>query len=154
VAGFAQLDTTQAPYQRFPHVPPFQILLGDSATVYKKEALPKNKPVLLLIFSPECSHCQHTAEELVKRKNEFKNIEIVMATLHSISQMNAFVKTYGLNAMPNVVVGKDVHFILPAFYNIHNLPYMALYKANGDLIRTVEGSLPLDKVLALFKDTL
>ncbi len=74
-----------------------------------------------------------------------------MATLHSVSQMNAFAETYGLKAMPNVVLGKDVYFILPSFYSIRNLPFMALYKANGDLIQTVEGSLPIENVIGLFK---
>ena len=105
--------------------------------------------MLLMLFSPECSHCQHTAEEIVQRKEELKNIQIVMATMQSISQMNAFAETYGLNALPNVVLGKDVYFILPPFYSIHNLPYMAFYKKNGALIQTVEGSLPIEKVIQL-----
>lgn len=152
VALHAQPDTAQAPYQRFPQVPSFQLLLGDSTTVYKKEALPKNKPLLLIIFSPECSHCQHTAEEIVQHKDSLKNIQIVMATMFSISQMNAFAETYGLKALPNIVLGKDVNFILPPFYKIRNLPFMALYKANGTLIRTVEGSLPIQNVINLFQE--
>lgn len=152
VALHAQSGTEQAPYKRFPQVPPFQLLLGDSATVYKKETLPKGKPVLLIIFSPECSHCQHTAEDIVAHKDALKDIEIVMATLHTITQMNDFVKTYGLSALPNVVVGKDVHYILPPFYNIQSLPYMAFYKSNGDLIDAMEGSLPMVKVVERFKN--
>src|SRR6059058_5752539 len=105
----AQPDTAQAPYQRFPHVPPFQVLLGDSTTFYKKESLPQGKPLLLMLFSPECSHCQHTAEQIVKFKDSLQNIQIVMATMFSISQMNAFAETYGLKALPNVVLGKDVY---------------------------------------------
>ena len=150
VISFAQGDSTQAPYLRFPHLPPFQLLLGDSTTLYTKDALPKGRPVLLMLFSPECSHCQHAAEEIVQHKESLKNIQIVMATLHTITQMNEFATKYGLKAMPNVVLGKDVYFILPPFYSIHNLPYMAFYKKNGDLIRTVEGALPMDKVEELF----
>jgi len=150
-AAFAQTDSIQPPYKRFPHLPPFQLLLGDSTTLYTKETLPKNKPVLLMLFSPECSHCQHTAEEIVQKKEALKGIQIVMATLHTITQMNDFAETYGLKAIPNVVLGKDVHFILPPFFSIRNLPYMAFYKKNGELIQTFEGSLPMDKVIELFK---
>ena len=151
LALHAQTDSIQPPYKRFPQVPPFQILLGDSTTMYTKASLPKNKPVLLMLFSPECSHCQHSAEELVQYKEKLKGIQVVMVTLHTISQMNAFADTYGLKALPNVVVGKDVYVILPPFFSIHNLPYMAFYKRNGDLIRTVEGSLPMEKVIELFQ---
>lgn len=141
------------PYKRFPQIPSFQLLLGDSTTVYKKDALPKGKPVLLMIFSPECSHCQHEAEEMVQHKDEIKNIQIVMVTLHTITQMNEFATTYGLKALPNVVLGKDVNFILPPFYGIRNLPYLALYDAKGDLIRTFEGSIPITNVIATFNES-
>lgn len=151
-AVHAQSDSVEAPYKRFPHVPPFQLLLGDSTTIYKKDELPKGKPVLLIIFSPECSHCQHTAEDIVAHKDALKNVEIVMATLHTITQMNDFAKTYGLKDMPNVVIGKDVHFILPPFYSIQSLPLLGFYKANGDLIDAMEGSLPMEKVIEKFKN--
>lgn len=151
VAVYAQADTAQPPYKRFPHLPPFQLLLGDSTTLYTKNALPKKKPVLLMLFSPECSHCQHAAEELVQYKAQLKDIQIILATLHSITQMNAFAGQYGLKNLPNVVLGKDLYYILPSFYGIHNLPYMAFYKKNGALIRAVEGALPMEKVIELFK---
>jgi thioredoxin-related protein len=105
-----------------------------------------------MLFSPECSHCQHTAEEMVQNRNALKNIQVVMVTLHPIFQMNAFAQTYGLNDLPNVVLGKDIHYLLPSFYGIHSLPNMAFYRKNGTLIRSVEGALPIEKVLTLFKE--
>jgi thioredoxin-related protein len=148
----AQADSLAPPYQRFPNVPSFRLLLGDSATYYTKESLPKRKPLLLMLFSPECSHCQHSAEEMVQNRQALKKIQIVLATLHPISQMNAFAETYGLKDLPNVVIGKDVHYLLPSFYGIHSLPNMAFYRNNGTLIRSIEGALPIEKVLTLFKE--
>lgn len=150
--AFSQIDSVTPPYKKFPTLPPVQLLLGDSATVYKKENFPKKKPVLIMIFSPECSHCQHTAEELVKNKEGIKNFSIVMATLHPIYQMNEFVKTYKLNTLNNVVVGKDVHFILPSFYKLSNLPYLAFYDRKGNLIKTFEGSMTMAAIINTFKN--
>lgn len=148
----AQLeDTTLAPYKRFPTLPPLQILLGDSTTKYTKADLPRRKPVLLMLFSPDCSHCQHTAEELLKYKAEIKDIHIVMATLQSISQMNAFVDKYKLKELPNVVVGRDIYFLMPSYYGIKNLPYLAFYNKKGDLIKGFEGSMSVEKILQQFK---
>ncbi|MBD0376629.1 MAG: redoxin domain-containing protein [Flavisolibacter sp.] len=151
LSAFSQIDTARPPYQRYPTLPPMQLLLSDSATLFTKANLSKNKPVLLMLFSPECSHCQHTAEELQQYKEELKNIEIVMATMHSVTQMNQFIQTYRLNELPNVVVGKDIYYILPPFYNIRNLPFMAFYDKKGKLISVFEGSLPMQKVVAVFK---
>src|SRR5579875_1201339 len=103
--GLAQADTTQPPYKRFPTLPPVQLLLSDSTTMYTKANFPKKKPVLLILFSPDCSHCQHETEEMIKHKDELKNIQIVMATLESLENMRAFIDKYQLAQMPNVVVG-------------------------------------------------
>ena len=147
----AQDAPQQAPYLRFPTHPPMQLLLGDSATRYTKENLPRKTPVLLMVFSPECSHCQHTAEELANNKEKWKDIHIVLATLHPLWQMNAFVEKYGLANLPNLVVGKDVNFILPSFYGLHNLPYLAFYNKKGGLITGFEGSMSLEKILATLR---
>ena len=144
-------DTTLAPYKRYPTLPPLQILLGDSTTKYTKEDLPRKKPVLFMLFSPDCSHCQHTAEELLAKKDKIKDIHIVMATLHSIYQMNAFVEKYRLKELPNVVVGRDMFYLMPTFYGIKNLPYLAFYDKKGNLITGFEGSMSIEKILQQFK---
>jgi thioredoxin-related protein len=149
--SFAQTDTALPPFKRFPNLPPIQLLLGDSTTKYTKEDIPKKKPVLLMLFSPDCSHCQHTAEEMVQRKDELKNIHIIMATLHSIKEMNVFVEKYGLKQLPDVTIGKDIYFILPSFYGVKNLPYLAFYDKKGKLIMGFEGSMSLNKILDTFK---
>ena len=155
MAGLGAAAQTQEPepaYKRFPTVPPLQLLLGDSTTKYTKDNLPKKKPVFVMLFSPDCSHCQHAAEEMLVHKDELKNIHMVMATMHSITQMNEFVQKYHLAQLPNLVVGRDVFYILSGFYNIKHLPYMAFYNKNGQLISTVEGGLPIPKVLQVFKE--
>lgn len=150
----ANAQTEMAPpYKRFPTVPPLQLLLGDSTTKYLKENIPSKKPVLIMLFSPDCNHCQHTAEEMYNKRDELKDIHIVMATLLSLSEMNSFMKKYKLDQMKNVVAGKDLYFILPPFYAIKNFPYMAMYNKKGDLILGFEGSMPIEKVIKTFKDS-
>ena len=102
-AAFSQADTLLPPYKRFPILPPLQLYLGDSTTKYTKADLPRNTPVLIMLFSPDCSHCQHTAEEMLQHKEELKNIHIVMATLHPIWMMNQFVQKYRLGELDQEV---------------------------------------------------
>lgn len=147
LAAWAQTNTIELPYKRFPTLPAFKLLLADSTTKYTKYDVPRKKPVMLMVFSPDCNHCQHTAEELVKYKAELKNIHIIMATLRPLWEMNAFVEQYRLNELPNVVVGKDFEHLLPAFYGIHSIPYHAFYNKKGDLISGFEGSMTIAKIL-------
>ncbi|TCJ12595.1 hypothetical protein EPD60_15110 [Flaviaesturariibacter flavus] len=143
----AQNAKDSLPYQRFPELPPIQLLLGDSVTVFKKEQLPKNKPVLVIIFSPGCSHCQHTAEELVRRKDSLPDMHLVLATFASIGEMNEFRTKYHTDLLPNTVVGKDIYFLLPPFFGVTHLPFLAFYDRKGMLAETFEGSMPVPQML-------
>ena len=150
LTSFAQVDSTTPPYKKFPTLPPIQLLLGDSTTKFTKENLPQKKPVLIMLFSPDCSHCQHEAEELSAHKEKMKNIQVVMITFHPLWQMNEFVEKYKLKELKNVVVGKDLYLVLPSFYSVHNLPFHALYDKKGALISAFEGSMEISKMLQTF----
>src|SRR5829696_4310381 len=149
--AFAQVDTLLPPYKRYPTLPPLQLFLADSATKYTKADLPKKKPLLLILFSPDCEHCQHEAREIVAHAEEFKDIHIIMSTTYPIYRMTAFAASYGLDKLSNVVMAKDPYYLLISFYDIKNLPFMALYNKKGDLIETMAGTVAIEKVLTAFK---
>jgi len=96
-SAVAQSDSASLPpYKRFPTPPPFRILMNDSIAWYTKADLPKKKAVMIMIFNPECDHCKHETEELIKNIDKFKKIEIVMATPRDFSEMKAFYGHYEL----------------------------------------------------------
>lgn len=152
VAGSLALwgQNQEPPFKRFPTVPPVKLLLADSASFFTKENYRKNKPVMIMFFSPGCDHCQHETEEIMKRKDDFKDIQIVMCTLAPLWEMNAFYKEYHLAQLPDVVVGRDFQYVLPTFYQIRNFPYLAFYDRKQHLISTFEGTLSVDKILEAF----
>jgi thioredoxin-related protein len=152
-AGKAQNNLDVPPYKRFPTLPPLQLLLGDSATKYAKDNVPRNKAVLVMMFDPECSHCQHSAEEMYQHKNELKDIQVVLATIAPIYQMNSFMQKYKLTEMKNVVAGKDIYLLLPPFFSMKSFPFLATYNKKGNLIEGMEGSFPVEKVIQKFKES-
>lgn len=149
--AIGQVDTILPPYKKFPTLPPLNLLLGDSVTVFTKASLPHKKKVVIMFFSPECSHCQHEAQEIVSHKEELKDIQYVMATILPLWEMNQFAKTYGLDSMKNVVLGRDIYGTMLSFYDIRNFPYHALYDKKGKLVHAADGSMDPNKVLELFK---
>jgi thioredoxin-related protein len=148
---FAQPVSDQPPYKRFPSLPPIEILLGDSTSLFTKEKLPPGKASLYIIFSPECSHCQHETEEIIAHKEELKDVEIVMITMHPLWMMNDFVTKYNLKDFPNMIIGRDTHYTSPTFFEIRSLPFMAMYDKKGNLISGFEGTLDIAKVIETFK---
>jgi cytochrome oxidase Cu insertion factor (SCO1/SenC/PrrC family) len=145
----AQKDSSvrQDPYLRFPTVPPFTLLKVDSSTRFTKYDLKKKRPVLLILFNPDCEHCQHETEEILKNIDRFHKVEIVMSTTMPFNMMKKFYLKYSLDKYDNIHVGRDYQFFLPSFFMIHNIPYIAMYDKKGNLITTSEGTLPVADIL-------
>lgn len=146
----AQKDSVQAPYLRFPNFPPAKLVLPDKSE-FSKDDLDKKSPVMLLLFSPQCEHCQYETEELIKNIEKFRKTQIVMATVMPFDSMLAFRDKYGLAKYGNIILGYDKHYFLPTFYNIRNLPFHAFYNRKKQLISAFEGTISVEKVLEELK---
>ena len=152
ILSWAQTDSTVAPpYKRLPYLPAFRLLETDSSSYFSKNDLPKNKPVLIILFDPSCDHCKHETEEILKNIDQFKSIQIVMATNADFAKMRSFYKNYGLSQYNNIHVGSDYQFILAPFFMIRNLPYLAMYDKKWKLITTFEGTMKIEKLLKTFE---
>ena len=151
LTGLGQTET-EAPYKRFPTLPPINILLIDSATRFTEKNIPKNQPVFIILFSPDCDHCQKETEELIDNIDKFKKIQIVMITMMPFEKMKTFYNLNRLGRFKNIKVGWDSQYILATFYRLRNFPYMAFYDKKGKLINTFEGSLPIAKAVKIFAD--
>ncbi len=64
--------------------------MPDSTSYFTKEDLPKKSAVMLMLFNPQCDHCQHETEEIIKNIDRFKNIQIVMTTSMPFDAMKEF----------------------------------------------------------------
>lgn len=149
-AVHAQKDSL--PYQRFPDVPPFQLLGVDSSTVITKDDLKPGQPVLIMFFSPDCDHCQKQMELILKDVDSLKNIQIVLASFQPFEQIKEFNKKYNLEGHPNIYIGRDIKYIMPPFYGIHKLPFLALYNSNGKLITTYQAGATGETLVKAFKE--
>ncbi|MBS1627683.1 MAG: hypothetical protein JSR09_09415 [Bacteroidetes bacterium] len=134
VAAFAQTENkkdSSAPYLKYPHTPTIKIITsisGTDTTWFTNAQLPKDKTIAIIYFSPECGHCQYEAKELVKVKEQLDNIFFVWVSYYPVSDNTAFKEKYQLTKMPNMVVGRDPKYFIPAFFRVEFTPYMAIYK--------------------------
>lgn len=148
--SFAGISQEIAPYLQYKTVPTVRLLLPDSSGWELKARLDKKKPLMIVVFSPECDHCKHETEEMIKNMDQYKNIQIVMASTLPLSQIKEFINHYGLNKYSNITVGRDYAYILPVYYGIKSLPYHAFYTKDKKLIAGFEGTMTTAKVLQQF----
>jgi thioredoxin-related protein len=141
----------QAPYLRFPTIPPFHLLKVDSATYLTKDDIKKGRRTIVMFFSPDCDHCKRQTDSILADFDDFKNIEIVMATYQPFEEMKDFNAHYRLSEHPNIKIGRDEKFFLAPFYKIRNLPYLALYDKKGKLVTTFEGTQKVSTIMNAFR---
>lgn len=141
----------EPPYKLNPVLPALDLLLPDSSKL-TNSAL-KKQNTMIMYFSPDCDHCIHQMEEMVKEKKKLAGLQIVMVTHQPMESLVWFIKKYDLPSYGNIRAGQDYRFNLPGFYAIKQLPYFALYDKDWKLIRTYESNTPVDTLIGAFKNT-
>lgn len=142
-------DTTPL-YKQFPTFPAFKFDNAADSSKWSKDNLKKKKLTLLMVFSPDCEHCQHETKELLARIEEFKKIQIVMITWLPWADMKKFYQDYKIADYPNITMARDPGFQLPPWFKIDNLPFLAFFDKKGKLVSMSEGSISIDKILGTF----
>jgi thiol-disulfide isomerase/thioredoxin len=132
-AQSANDNDTIPPYKKTNKIPEFAILKPDS-TWFTNKQLPENKPTVIIYFSPDCGHCQMTAQEFVKDMDKLKNTELVWVSYHTPAEIKTFAETYKLNQFSNVVLGRDPNYKIPVFFKIQFTPFMAVYDKKGNFL--------------------
>jgi hypothetical protein len=144
IASCAQNETvdTVPMYKKQLTIPAFNIVTPDSAW-YSKDSVPKNKPFVIIYFSPDCGHCQFEAKEIIKHSEDFKSVTFLWVSFHPLIAIKSFASQYGLDKLPNMIYGRDPKYFLPSFYRVEFTPYMAVYNAAGNFVKEFrEGAKP------------
>ena len=128
---------TLPPYLKVPFIPPFKILLSDSSS-FAKDDLPKNVPVVIMYFSPDCGHCQLQVKEMADSMSFAKNVVFILASYKPVPEIAAFEKQYQLNQFSNIKIGRDTKYFIPSFYKVKFTPFVAVYSKKGKLLKAFE----------------
>ena len=147
VANAQQFDTIP-PYQKDSIIPAFSILQTDS-TWFNKEALPGNRPVVIIYFRPDCGHCQLTAQEFEQKIAQFKDVFFVWVSYDSVAHIKSFAEEYKLLNAKNIRVGRDTKYYVPSFFKIKFTPFIAVYNKKGKLMHTYDGGTDPDTIVRL-----
>lgn len=147
---YAQKDSSAPAYTHFP-LPQFSVLLPDSATWYTKKDLPKNKKTLIMVFSPDCEHCQHEVELIKTNISKFKRTQILMVTPIAFDKTKKFYDKYELSNFSNIIVGHDPKFFFTGYFKLRMFPFIAIYDKKYNLVKTFEGAPKMDDLLEYVK---
>ncbi len=145
LAAFAQ-ETTLPVYKQFPQVPPFDIVRVPDSAHFKKADLKKRKATLVMVFSPDCDHCQHATKDMLAQTKLLKNVQVVMASNLPYAYIKKFYEDYGIAKYPGIIMGWDQNYFLGTYYQIRNFPSVYVYDKKGQLVQEFIGSVPFEKI--------
>ena len=116
---------------------------------FSKDNLPSNRPVVIIYFSPECSHCHHEMKELMKNIDSLKNAFFVMASYHPLDSIKGFETKYNTNSLQNFVIGRDTKYFLPVYYDIKFTPFMAVYDNQRNFVKAYDMGANMQELIKL-----
>lgn len=150
-SAFCQTDSAelQAPYMKYPTIPEFTLYKAPDSTAFNREDLKKKKNTIFIVFSPECSHCQNETEMLTQNIKRFKNTQFVMLTYLPYDEMMDFYNHYHIANYPQITMARDVKFFFPIYFRVRNLPSIYVYNKSGHLVKSFEGDVKPETLLAV-----
>jgi thioredoxin-related protein len=123
-------------------IPAFKIFNQDSVMV-TNNSLKKDRPTVIIYFSPDCSHCQRMMYELKPYMKDFTNDQVVMVTFIKsdlyIRMLKEFRRDFKLADYPNFITGTEYpDYKLQRYYQVATTPYIAIYDRKGKLVKTFD----------------
>jgi thiol-disulfide isomerase/thioredoxin len=118
-----------APYLKNNKIPPFSITSVNGNEITNK-LMPNYPFTCIIIFSPDCPHCEKEASDINKYADKFKNVLFIWDSYRDMESIKKFAVKY-------VIIGRDPNFTLPTFYRPRMTPFVALYK-KGVLLKVYE----------------
>jgi thiol-disulfide isomerase/thioredoxin len=127
-------------------IPPFRMIQADG-NLFKAEQLPLGKPVLLVYFSPECDHCEKLMQDFFKMSKEFQKASVAFITYVPVDKVAKFDKDYGVKKFTNIYSGTEgTTFFVRNYFKLTEMPFVALYKKNGDLVTSYTRDIALQEL--------
>jgi len=152
-AGCSQAQNT-APKTNIDHIPTFRILNQDSVYI-TNSVLKKNRPVMIIYFSPDCSHCERMMQEMKPYMRNFSKVQVVMITFirtDYLKLLKEFRRNYSLASYPNFLMGTEYpDYAVQRYYQISTTPYIAIYNSKGKLVRAFDKVPKMEDLLATVK---
>jgi len=139
-------------YKSYTSFPAFPLFTLDSSKISSVSVLTKHEPVVVICFSPTCSHCQHQAEEITSHMKDFKDVKFLMVSSYPMQEVREFAETYALNRFPNILVASDPNFSMGHFYELRSLPGIYLYDKKGKLKKHFETNVLAEDLLKAIQE--
>lgn len=135
-------------YRNFNEVPAFPLLDLEGKKFSSGSVRPKGKTLVVVYFSPTCSHCIEFTEQLTSQLKSFRNTQFLYVSAYPLEEIKTFAITRGFHKMSNFRVGQDPEFNMGRFYELKEIPGVFVYSKEGKLTRSFDSKLKMEDLVA------
>lgn len=135
---------TASPAKPASEIPNLNITFSDGSVESAKNLKGK---FLLVLFQPDCDHCQREAQDFKANMEHFRNIPLYFVSAAPMDEVLKFADDYQLSQFSNIRWGTTtVPNILDAFGPI-DAPSAFLYDEDGVLVQNFNGEVAVEVIV-------
>jgi thioredoxin-related protein len=113
----------------------------------KVDAQTIGEKMVLVLFQPDCDHCQAEAKQIKARLDAFRDYHLYFISSQPMEVINQFAKDYQLAGKENVHFGwTSVENVLNNFGAI-SAPSIYIYTKEGRLVESFDGQVDVEVVI-------
>lgn len=146
-AAWAQPGKT-ATYKTQQTIPAVQLTDISKQAFFANKVQTPGKTLVLVYFSPTCSHCIDFTDNLTGKLKQFKNVQFLFVSAYSLPEIQTFATNKGLTKMPQFKLAQDPEFKLGGFYELKEIPSVFVYGKNGKLKKSFDSKVKMEDLIA------
>ena len=146
LTGYSQ-NTGPAPFLQSKKLPDFTLTNIDFKD-FTQNDLNRSKSTIIMLFNPECDHCQQQLELFLATPEVVKNAQIVLSSLEPQETNREFYKKYQLSKYPFVLLGREYGNFFGDYYRPTTIPFVAVYNPKKQLVLYNHGSITKPQLLS------
>ncbi len=144
------MSCSTKPKEQVEENPPANDLPYLSTTLLNGQSIDlRNVPgkAILIIFFPDCDHCQREATAIRERIEAFKKYNLYFLSSNESSEIEKFAVDYKLNDQPNVNFGKvEAAHIIQTFGAIPT-PSVYIFSSEKKLVKQFNGETNIEEII-------
>ncbi len=148
-AIFSQYDTT-ALYLKNKALPNFSLLSTDSV-VFTQNILPEHKNTIIMLFNPECEHCQEQLQLLLTIPEVVQTTNLLLTSTETLGKIKIFYDKFHLEKYSWIHIGKDYKYFFGVFYRPKTIPVLAFYNKQKQWVYLNQGNIKKKQILQALK---
>ena len=133
-------------------IPSAQIKLLNDGQVINTMHINKQKPIVFMLYSPDCEDCQEETQLIINNIDSLKDIEFYFITSDSANKASTFRDYFKLSRFKNITMALDYQYAFYNYFKPIGTPYTILYNQNKSLNRIIIGKTSLTSLYNLINN--